>query len=212
MAGNLKSKNVVSDESIKDVKKLSLEKLNLGRKKKLVVLCLDGLLVHRKDKNNVRRGLKPDVIHGRFRGPNGELRAFLEGLADTDHDVPTYVKEHRIGQPAITPSHPDWSSYRMILEHILTSVVRANWIDNLVEEMVSENQDSPTSGAGTSSSVPNLPSANVVADILSRLDGIFDKLTKLGESLARLESKLLQIEAHIYCHFPSPSSSIHSVP
>ncbi|KAL2509251.1 putative FCP1-like proteiny domain-containing protein [Forsythia ovata] len=104
-----------------------------------------------------------------FLGPNGELRAFLEGLADTDHDVPTYVKEHRIGQPAITPSQPDWNSYRMILGHILPSV----------EEMVSENQDSPTSGAGTSSSVPNLPSADVVADIISRIDGIFDKLTKL---------------------------------
>ncbi|KAL2521523.1 Uncharacterized protein Fot_25446 [Forsythia ovata] len=67
MAGNLKCKNVVSDESIKDVKKLSLEKLNLGRKKKFVVLCLDELMVHTKDKNNVR-GFKPDVVHGRFRG------------------------------------------------------------------------------------------------------------------------------------------------
>ncbi|KAL2487250.1 Haloacid dehalogenase-like hydrolase (HAD) superfamily protein [Abeliophyllum distichum] len=52
-----------------------------------------------------------------FLGPNGELRGFLEGLADAD-DVPTYVKEHRIGQPAITPSHPDWNKYVKIVRRL----------------------------------------------------------------------------------------------
>ncbi|XP_070035954.1 uncharacterized protein [Nicotiana tomentosiformis] len=41
-----------------------------------------------------------------FLGPKGDLRKFLDGLADAD-DVPTYVKEHPFGQPAITASHPN---------------------------------------------------------------------------------------------------------
>lgn len=50
-------------------------------------------------------------------GPNGELRQFLYGLAETD-DVPSYVKENNlgIGQPAITPSHPDWRFYSPMCE------------------------------------------------------------------------------------------------
>ncbi|XP_009765286.1 uncharacterized FCP1 homology domain-containing protein C1271.03c-like [Nicotiana sylvestris] len=47
-------------------------------------------------------------------GPNGDLRKFLEGVADAD-DVPTYVKEHPFGQPAITASHPDWNYYVKII-------------------------------------------------------------------------------------------------
>ncbi|CAI9778954.1 unnamed protein product [Fraxinus pennsylvanica] len=46
-------------------------------------------------------------------GPNGELRCYLERLADVDN-VPSYVKEHPFGQPAITPSHPDWNHYAKI--------------------------------------------------------------------------------------------------
>ncbi|CAH9118996.1 unnamed protein product [Cuscuta europaea] len=49
-----------------------------------------------------------------FLGSNGELRKFLEGVTD-EEDVPTYVKKHRIGQPPITPSHPDWSFYQKIV-------------------------------------------------------------------------------------------------
>ncbi|KAF8396469.1 hypothetical protein HHK36_018092 [Tetracentron sinense] len=48
-------------------------------------------------------------------GPNGELRLFLEGLADAE-DVPTYVKEHPIGQPEITSMHPDWKFYSKIID------------------------------------------------------------------------------------------------
>ncbi|XP_019241144.1 PREDICTED: uncharacterized protein LOC109221131 [Nicotiana attenuata] len=48
-------------------------------------------------------------------GPNGDLRKFLDGLADAD-DVPTYVKEHPFGQPAITASHTDWDYYAKIVQ------------------------------------------------------------------------------------------------
>ncbi|RAL43723.1 hypothetical protein DM860_014224 [Cuscuta australis] len=51
-----------------------------------------------------------------FLGQTGELRSFLEGVAEVD-DVPTYVKENRIGQPPITPSHPDWKYYEKIVHH-----------------------------------------------------------------------------------------------
>ncbi|CAA3014690.1 Hypothetical predicted protein [Olea europaea subsp. europaea] len=253
MADKLKKKIVVSDESSEDENELDLplEKLNLGPKKKLLVLCLGGVVAHRvhvRDKHTVR-GLKPDVTYGKFLvfkrpfctdfmkfcferfvvglwssardhnidgvlscitgpgmrsklafvwsqdectesgfyclrkeekplflknlkdlwekkyrslpwekgqysslntllvddephtcllnppdtaifpqpykkpdlkdtllGPNGELRGFLEGLTDADN-VPTYVKKHRIGQLAITPSHPDWSYYAKVVRH-----------------------------------------------------------------------------------------------
>ncbi|CAA2994305.1 Hypothetical predicted protein [Olea europaea subsp. europaea] len=49
-----------------------------------------------------------------FLGENGELRGYLERLADVDN-VPSYVKEHPFGQPAITPSHPDWNYYAKIV-------------------------------------------------------------------------------------------------
>ncbi|XP_074316697.1 uncharacterized protein LOC141652937 [Silene latifolia] len=42
-----------------------------------------------------------------------ELGIFLEGLADAK-DVPSYVKLHRIGQPAVGPTHPDWDFYSTI--------------------------------------------------------------------------------------------------
>ncbi|KAK4419317.1 hypothetical protein Salat_2344600 [Sesamum alatum] len=251
MAEKSKLKNVISDESSDDEKQpatdldLPLDKLNLGPQKKLLVLCLGGLLCHRvhvRDKATVR-GLRPDVVYGKFLvfkrpfcteflkfcferfevglwssarehnigavlhniaggteskflfvlgqdecaesgfgclrkeqkplflknlkdlwekkyykekysasntlliddephtsllnppntaifpspykkhdsndtflGPNGELRKFLDGIADAK-DVPSYVKDHRIGQPAITPSHPDWSYYAKIVRH-----------------------------------------------------------------------------------------------
>lgn len=47
-------------------------------------------------------------------GEGGELRKYLDGVADAD-DVPTYVKEHSFGQPAITPSHPQWNFYSKIV-------------------------------------------------------------------------------------------------
>ncbi|KAI3826146.1 hypothetical protein L1987_00191 [Smallanthus sonchifolius] len=47
-------------------------------------------------------------------GPNGELRVFLEGLAEAE-DVQTYVKDHPIGEPLITPSHADWDYYSKII-------------------------------------------------------------------------------------------------
>ncbi|KAK9921182.1 hypothetical protein M0R45_029703 [Rubus argutus] len=47
-------------------------------------------------------------------GPDGELRLYLEGLADAD-DVTSYVKEHPFGQPAITATHSDWNFYSKII-------------------------------------------------------------------------------------------------
>nr|GEX70820.1 uncharacterized FCP1 homology domain-containing protein C1271.03c-like [Tanacetum cinerariifolium] len=47
-------------------------------------------------------------------GPDGELRVFLNGLAEAT-DVPTYVKDHRIGDPPITNSHPDWAYYSKVI-------------------------------------------------------------------------------------------------
>ncbi|KAJ9559172.1 hypothetical protein OSB04_013786 [Centaurea solstitialis] len=49
-----------------------------------------------------------------FLGPNGELRAFLDGVAEAS-DVPSYVKSHPFGEPAITPSHFDWKHYVEII-------------------------------------------------------------------------------------------------
>ncbi|KAG9459021.1 hypothetical protein H6P81_003529 [Aristolochia fimbriata] len=50
-------------------------------------------------------------------GPNGELRAYLEEIAEAD-DVPSYVNAHSIGQIAITVDHPDWSYYSRIITNI----------------------------------------------------------------------------------------------
>ncbi|OIT03140.1 hypothetical protein A4A49_16261 [Nicotiana attenuata] len=108
---NLKLKSVVSDSDSSDNEDtgknldLPLEKLNLGPKKKLLVLNLGGLLVdrvHRRNESAVRR-YTPDLVHGNFLG-----------VADAD-DVPTYVKEHPFGQPAFTASHPNWDYYAKII-------------------------------------------------------------------------------------------------
>lgn len=50
-------------------------------------------------------------------GPNSELRMYLDGLADAE-DVPSYVKEHPFGQPAITPEHSDWEYYSKIIRRL----------------------------------------------------------------------------------------------
>ena len=41
----------------------------------------------------------------------------MQGLVSAN-DVPTYVKDHPIGQPALTPSHPDWSDYSEVIQEI----------------------------------------------------------------------------------------------
>lgn len=52
-----------------------------------------------------------------FLGPNGELRVFLEGLAEAKY-VQSYVKDHPFGVGAITPSHPDWGYYSRIIRFL----------------------------------------------------------------------------------------------
>ncbi|GJZ81501.1 uncharacterized FCP1 homology domain-containing protein-like protein [Tanacetum coccineum] len=59
------------------------------------------------------RNYDPENKEDDFLGPDGELRVFLDGLAEAK-DVPTYVKDHPIGEPAITSSHPDWDYYSKI--------------------------------------------------------------------------------------------------
>ncbi|XP_024983726.1 uncharacterized FCP1 homology domain-containing protein C1271.03c-like [Cynara cardunculus var. scolymus] len=49
-----------------------------------------------------------------FLGPDGALRAFLDGLVEAE-DVPTYVRNHPFGEPAITPSHSDWDYYNTVI-------------------------------------------------------------------------------------------------
>ncbi|CAL9026584.1 unnamed protein product [Prunus brigantina] len=59
---------------------------------------------------------KVDQVDDIALGPKGELRLYLEGLADAD-DVTSYVEEHPIGQPAITSAHADWDFYSNIISH-----------------------------------------------------------------------------------------------
>ncbi|GLT64365.1 hypothetical protein SLA2020_368650 [Shorea laevis] len=57
---------------------------------------------------------KANIVGDDALGPNGELRLYLAGLADAD-DVPTYVKAHPFGQPAITGRHADWDYYSKVI-------------------------------------------------------------------------------------------------
>ncbi|KAB2631021.1 hypothetical protein D8674_008540 [Pyrus ussuriensis x Pyrus communis] len=59
--------------------------------------------------NDMALGDESDLI-------TGELRLYLDGLADAD-DVTSYVKEHPFGQPAITTKHSDWGFYSKIINH-----------------------------------------------------------------------------------------------
>ncbi|KAK6943967.1 FCP1 homology domain [Dillenia turbinata] len=56
-------------------------------------------------------------------GPKGELRMYLKGLADVE-DVPSYVKEHKFGQPAIAPGHPDWGFYVKVLDKYGPAIIQ----------------------------------------------------------------------------------------
>ncbi|KAK1310174.1 hypothetical protein QJS10_CPA08g00528 [Acorus calamus] len=47
-------------------------------------------------------------------GLQGEMRMFLEGLADAE-DVPSYVAAHPFGQPVITATDPNWDFYSQII-------------------------------------------------------------------------------------------------
>ncbi|PWA64746.1 FCP1-like domain, HAD-like domain protein [Artemisia annua] len=73
----------------------------------------------------------PENKEDDFLGPDGELRVFLNGLAEAT-DVPTYVKDHRIGQPPITNSHPDWAYYSKVIRSINGRLLN---IATLIEQM-----------------------------------------------------------------------------
>ncbi|KAK1310182.1 hypothetical protein QJS10_CPA08g00538 [Acorus calamus] len=55
-----------------------------------------------------------DQVRDDSLGPKGEMRVFLEGLAEAE-DVPTYVASHHFGQPAITSEDPNWNFYSKII-------------------------------------------------------------------------------------------------
>ncbi|KAE9465541.1 hypothetical protein C3L33_02561, partial [Rhododendron williamsianum] len=67
---------------------------------------------------------KFDMENDAVLGSNGELRLFLDGLAEAA-DVPSYVKEHRIGQATITESDPNWDYYSKIVRRFVGSAL--NW-------------------------------------------------------------------------------------
>ncbi|ESW25326.1 hypothetical protein PHAVU_003G026400 [Phaseolus vulgaris] len=56
------------------------------------------------------------ILHsadGHCRGhpdPRCELCLYLKGVAEA-RDVPSYVKDHPFGQPAVTSAHPHWEFY-----------------------------------------------------------------------------------------------------
>ena len=50
--------------------------------------------------------------------PKGDLVKYLEGLASSADDVPSYVKAHPFGQPAITPNHSIWPFCSRVLRHL----------------------------------------------------------------------------------------------
>ncbi|XP_065855062.1 uncharacterized FCP1 homology domain-containing protein C1271.03c-like [Euphorbia lathyris] len=52
-------------------------------------------------------------------GPEGELREYLEGLAEAENVV-EYVKENPFGNSAITPKHSDWDYYSMVINSLST--------------------------------------------------------------------------------------------
>ncbi|KAI3738185.1 hypothetical protein L2E82_28205 [Cichorium intybus] len=49
-----------------------------------------------------------------YLGLDGELRAFLVGLAEAK-DVQSYLEDHPFGKPAISSSHSDWGYYSEII-------------------------------------------------------------------------------------------------
>lgn len=55
-------------------------------------------------------------------GPEGELRLYLDGLADAE-DIPSYLKNHPFGQSPITHDHPDWEFYSKIISSLKWSSV-----------------------------------------------------------------------------------------
>ncbi|GKB93784.1 putative FCP1-like domain, HAD-like domain protein [Tanacetum coccineum] len=71
------------------------------------------------------RNYDPENKEDDFLGPDGELRVFLDGLAEAK-DVPTYVKDHPTGEPAITSSHPDWDYYSKINRSLGKKETRTN--------------------------------------------------------------------------------------
>ncbi|EXB89649.1 Uncharacterized FCP1-like domain-containing protein [Morus notabilis] len=63
---------------------------------------------------------KADNVDDASLGPKGELRLYLEELADADN-VTCFVEERPFGQPPITPTHSQWDFYSKIVHHFQKS-------------------------------------------------------------------------------------------
>ncbi|XP_010683895.2 uncharacterized protein LOC104898504 [Beta vulgaris subsp. vulgaris] len=63
------------------------------------------------------RNLNDDALD-----PKRELCSYLKGLADAE-DVPSYVKAHPFGQPAIDSQHPNWDFYSLLIRRAGASLV-----------------------------------------------------------------------------------------
>ncbi|CAN6719810.1 unnamed protein product [Malus baccata var. baccata] len=115
---------------------LSLEKLNIGSRKKLVIFSLNGFIVHRVSIHNqtkIPSNRTPDGTYGSYlvesndrngrnaegenENPRGELGKYLDGLADAK-DVQIYVKGSPFGMSAISSTHPDWKFYSNVLRRL----------------------------------------------------------------------------------------------
>ncbi|PON52967.1 FCP1 domain containing protein [Trema orientale] len=57
---------------------------------------------------------KVDDVDDVALGPKSELRLYLDELAEAD-DIPSFVKGHPFGQPAISPDHSDWNFYSKVV-------------------------------------------------------------------------------------------------
>ncbi|CAN0863604.1 hypothetical protein LINGRAHAP2_LOCUS8739 [Linum grandiflorum] len=64
-----------------------------------------------------------DKVYDNELGAGGKLRKYLDELAEAD-DVQTFVKEHPIGKPAISSTHPDWRFYSKIVDKVQESSIR----------------------------------------------------------------------------------------
>lgn len=53
-------------------------------------------------------------------GPGGDLRVYLENLADAEH-VQKYVEEHPFGQQAISEKSTNWGFYSKVIKSIRPS-------------------------------------------------------------------------------------------
>lgn len=83
-------------------------------------------------------------------GHGGDLRVYLEGLADAEN-VQEYVRQNPFGQEAITERNPSWGFYSKIF---YTKLQPPPYDDNSSSKATSANSFEPHVGGNTSSTRP----------------------------------------------------------